>query len=232
MPVLRSAGATRRSLPLRTSARLGQDFSRAACSVTTPVSRGNSALAVPSHAVRSAIKSCTASPTGLASSTRSTEAARLARYAARNVPAGREIAQSCHHAVEQCTKDLGPDTVELRIVLCLVPALFLADRLERQPHRPIDQVRADGNVLDPVDRDEPPSAEEHFILVSVEPALTDTAARREPADGIAQPVREARYVVERQEVLALGRDKQILFRPRRASLFRHPRINQTGQEPH
>ena len=135
-------------------------------------------------------------------------------------------------AVEQCAKDLGRDAGELRVVLRLVPALFLGDRLERQHHRPIDQVRPDGNVLDPVDRDEPPSAEEHFILVSVEPALTGAAARREPADGIAQPVREARYVVERQEVLALGRDKQILFRPRRASLFRHPRINQTGQEPH
>jgi hypothetical protein len=110
----------------------------------------------------------------------------------------------------------------------LYRALLLRDRLKRQHHCSIDQVRADGNVLDPVDGDETAAAEEHFVLIGVEPALTSAAAGREPANRIAQPIGKTGDIVERQEVLAFGRDKQVLFRPRRASLFRDSRIDQTG----
>jgi hypothetical protein len=81
-------------------------------------------------------------------------------------------------------------------VLRLVPPPLLGDRFERQHYRPIDQVRADGNVLDPIDGDKPATAEQDFVRVGVELALTGAAARRQPADGIAQPVWETTHVVE------------------------------------
>src|SRR5262245_26642661 len=96
--------------------------------------------------------------------------------------------------VEEPTEDGWSGLFELGPELLLGASAPIINARQADEQRAIEKI-AGGDVLrDPSQHDRPPCRKDDLVLIAVQLARRHAAARRYPAQGIAQPLRDGRDV--------------------------------------
>ena len=121
----------------------------------------------------------------------------------------REPLEAFHHGVEQRAEDAGAFGLERGPQFCLRPAAFLRNRLQRQEHGTISEIRPFHDLFDAVEDHRPRGVEQHLVLIRVKLPHREAAAGRQPAKRVGNPPRQTRDVVEGQYMAVAGGDEQV-----------------------
>ena len=100
------------------------------------------------------------------------------------------------HGVEERAEDGRPFAIERGPELGLILAAVVRDARQFELDRVVDQIAARAQDADAVDDDRAAGVEQGLFVVLVQGAGAEAQAGRDPAERVAEPVRDGREVVE------------------------------------
>src|SRR6516165_11785189 len=109
-------------------------------------------------------------------------------------------------------------------------ASLVRDRCWVLNNRTVRKIGPRSNVIDAVEQYWPLGAKQDFIIIGIELARREPAARRESAKRIRQPIRYAAGIIIRQHMAVARRDEQIMLATRQRSQRHTVGIDQSAQE--
>ena len=140
-------------------------------------------------------------------------------------------AQRASDSIEDCTKDQGCPPVGLAPVLRLGSPLRLRNRLEHNLDHASREISARSQIGNAIQHDRAGALEDDLFGVAVMLARAEAGAGRERAQGVRQPMRDLRHVVEGEDMAVAGGDDQIVLVARRQADLGLVRIDEAAQQP-
>ena len=121
------------------------------------------------------------------------------------------------HRVEERAEDRRLFAIERGPELGLILAAVVRDPRQLELDRAVEQIAARAQDADAVDDDRAAGVEQRLLVILVEGAGAEAQPGRDPAERVAQPVRDGREVVNGDDGTVGRRNRQVAFVTRRGT---------------